>query len=120
MIKGVISNNRPLISLVVAWKLSVQEIVALVDTGFTGELKISPEQALKLGLQTTHTEPVRLANEQTINVPASLARCSMEGRANTVNVIISAGLPTIGVSLLREFGYDLHINFKRDTLVLKK
>ncbi len=38
MIRGLVHNNRPLVSLVVAWKLGVQEIVALVDTGFTGEL----------------------------------------------------------------------------------
>ena len=73
MIKGIVHNNRPLISLIVGWKLGVQEIVALVDTGFTGELKLSPEKATELGLQTTHTETVMLADEKTVNMQASLA-----------------------------------------------
>src|SRR3989344_2292176 len=101
MIKGTVHNNRPLIPLIVGWKLGVQEIIALVDTGFTGELKISPEKAVELGLRTTHTEPVTLADEKTINMRASLALVSMEGAVNVVSVLIAQGIPIIGVSLLR-------------------
>lgn len=120
MIKGIISNNRPLISLIVGWKLGVQEIVALVDTGFTGELKISPEKALELGLQTTHTEPVKLADENTVNMQASLVLVSMENIANVVNVLISKGTPIIGIGLLRRYGYALNIDVKYNSLVLQK
>ncbi|MDP2669061.1 MAG: hypothetical protein Q8P07_04480 [bacterium] len=120
MIKGVVHNNRPLISLIVGWKLGVQEIVALVDTGFTGELKISPEKATELGLQITHAEPVMLADEKTVNMQASLALVSMEGASNVVNVLIVQGIPIIGVSLLRRFGYALNIDFKYNSLVLQK
>jgi clan AA aspartic protease len=100
--------------------LGVQEIIALVDTGFTGELKISPEKATELGLQTTHTEPVRLADEKTVNMRASLALVSMEGAANVVSVLIAQGMPIIGVSLLRRFGYMLNIDFKYNSLFLQK
>ncbi|MDP1688681.1 MAG: hypothetical protein Q8L47_00940 [bacterium] len=120
MIKGVVHQNRPLISLIVGWELGVQEIVALVDTGFTGELKISPEKAFELGLQTTHTEPVTLADEKTVNMQASLALVSMEGSANVVSVLIAQGIPIIGVSLLRRFGYTLNIDFKYNSLTLQK
>ena len=120
MIKGTVYNNRPLISLVVGWKLGVQEIVVIVDTGFTGELKISPEKAIELGLQTTHTEPVMLGDEKTVNMEASLALVSMEGATNVVNVLIARGMPVIGVSLLRRFGYALNIDFKYNSLLLQK
>ena len=120
MIKGVVHNDRPLISLIVAWRLGVQEIMVLVDTGFTGELKISSEKATELGLKTTHTEPVMLANENTINMSASLAVVAMEDSEKVVNVLIGQGQPTIGVGILRRFGYNLHINFKRDSLILRK
>ena len=112
MIKGVVHNNRPLISIIVGWKLGVQEIIALVDTGFTGELKLSPEKATELGLQTTHTESV--------NMQASLALVSMEGAVNTVNVLISQGIPIIGIELLRRFGYSLNIDLKYNLLILQK
>ncbi len=120
MIKGIIHNNRPLISLIVGWELGVQEIVALVDTGFTGELKISPEKVSELGLEVTHTEPVKLADENVVNMQASLALISMESVVNMVNVLISKGMPIIGVGLLRKYGYALNMDVKYNSLVLQK
>src|SRR3989344_7934755 len=104
MIRGVVNNNRPLIPLTVGWKLGVQDIIALVDTGFTGELKLPPEKVLELGLHTTHTEPIKLGDDSTVNMQASLAVVSMEGIPNVVNVLIDKGIPLIGVGLLRRFG----------------
>lgn len=120
MIRGIVHQNRPFISIIVGWRLGVQEIVALVDTGFTGELKIPQEKISELGLILTHTEPVRLADESLVNMPASLALVSIEGAVNMVNVLISKGMPVIGVGLLKRFGYALNINFKYDTLTLQK
>lgn len=120
MIKGVVYQNRPLISLVIGWKLGVQNLIALVDTGFTGELKISPEKALELGLQATHTERVTLADENESFMQASLALVNMEGVANVVNVLISKGIPIIGVGLLRRFGYALNMDVKYNSLILQK
>ncbi|HLC63736.1 MAG TPA: hypothetical protein VJK25_00100 [Patescibacteria group bacterium] len=120
MIKGTVHNNRPLISLIVGWKLGVQEIIALVDTGFTGELKISPEKVRELGLQTTHTEKVTLADENIVDMEASLALVSMEGITNVVNVLIAKGIPIIGVGLLRRFRYALNMDVKYNALILQK
>lgn len=120
MVRGIINNNRPLISVIIGWKLGVQEAVALVDTGFTGELKISPEKALELGLQVTHTEPVTLGDENTVNMEASLALVSMEGVVNVVNVLIAKGIPIIGIGFLRRFGYSLNLEVKYNSLILKK
>lgn len=85
----------------------MQEIVALVDTGFTGELKISPEKVSELGLRITHTQPISLADESKVNMPASLALVLMKGVVNIVSVLISKGRPIIGVGLLKRFGYTL-------------
>jgi len=120
MIKGVVHNNQPLISLIVGWKLGVQEIIALVDTGFTGELKLSPEKITELGLATTHAEPVTLGNENTVNMPASIAMVSMDGVPNVVNVLIAKGQPIIGVGLLKRFGFTLNIDFKYSVLTLQR
>ena len=120
MIRGTIHNNRPFISLIAGWRLGVQETVALVDTGFTGELKISPEKALELGLQIPHAEPVTLADEKTVYMQASLALVSMEGVRNVVNVLVSKGTTIIGVGLLRRFGYALNMDVKYNSLLLQK
>lgn len=120
MIEGVIVENKPLIRVVVGWRLGVQEIVALVDTGFTGELKISPAKATELGLQVTHTEPVSLGDERVVNMQAALAVVAMEGQTNLVDVLIGHGKPVIGVGLLKRFGYTLTVLFKRNYLVLQR
>ena len=88
MIKGLIHENRPFVRITVGSSLGIQEVVALVDTGFTGELKLSTNEAKELGLETTHTESVALANEQEIIMEASLAEVALEGIKNTVSVLI--------------------------------
>lgn len=121
MVKGVIdSNNRPLIEITIGWQHGVQSIIALVDTGFSGELKLSPKEALNLNLMTTHTERVQLANNKSVDMQASLAMVSLEKTAKLVNVLISEGLPIVGVGLLKRFEYILKINFKNNYLELRK
>ncbi len=120
MIHGGIYNDRPLILLVIGWQSKLQEITALVDTGFTGELKISQKEATELDIKATHTEPVTLADEKTVDMSSGLAQVSMEGVQNTVDVLISDGMPIIGVGLLKKFGYILTINFPANLVSLKK
>jgi len=120
MLRGIVHENKPLVSLIVGWHLGVQEIVALVDTGFTGELKIPPSKVPELGLQITHTEPICLANNKVANMRASIVSVSMEGAVNVVDVLVDDGIPIIGVGLLKRFGYILNIDFKYDFLTLEK
>ena len=44
----------------------------------------------------------------------------MEGIMNVVNVLVSQGIPIIGVGLLRRFGYALNIDVKYNSLILQK
>lgn len=120
MIEGAVYKNRPLISITIGSRLGVQEIVALIDTGFTGELKLPEKKASELGLVLTHTERIRLADDSEIDMPASLVLVSMEGVRDTISTLISRGMPIIGVGLLKRFKYILNIDFKHDILTLNK
>ncbi|MBI2551920.1 hypothetical protein HYW17_01300 [Candidatus Uhrbacteria bacterium] len=120
MLKGVVYQNKPLIALVVGWHQSVQEIVALIDTGFTGELKIPPKKVAELGLEISHTEPVSLANEEIVHWDAALAEVSMENTVHVVSVLVGRGIPLVGVGLLKRFRYSLYIDFPHDTLTLQR
>ncbi len=120
MIHGAVYNNRPLISLTIGWRSKTQDVTALIDTGFTGELKISQKEANELGVQVTHTEPVTLADEKTVDMAAGLAMVSMEGTQKTMEVLISDGMPIIGVGLLKKFGYILNINFPGSIVSLRR
>ena len=118
MIKGVVHNNYPIIKIKVGWRFEAQEFIAIIDTGFTGDLKLSPKKALGLGLQVTHTESVELGNRQKISMQAALAVVSLEGIQKTVKVLIAPGVSMIGVGLMKRFASTLTIDFKYDVLTL--
>lgn len=120
MINGVVGNNKPLAPIIIGWRYGVQEVLALVDTGFTGELKVSPQQVANLGLVVTHTEPVSLGDNREVDMQCSLAVVNLEGVANVVNVLIAPGDIIIGVGLLKRFGYILNANFRIDSLSLRR
>ncbi len=120
MVSGEVINNRPLIALTVAWKSSVQRLVVLIDTGFTGELKLSEETAKELGLEVTHTESVQLGNGESKFMPASLALVDMEGTSRLVDVLINPGDTIVGVGLFKKFKYKLTVDFRINSLSLQK
>jgi clan AA aspartic protease len=118
MIKGVVHNNYPIISIEVGWQFEAQKFIALIDTGFTGDLKLSPKNAATLGLKVTHTEKVELGDQQNVTMQAALAVVSMEGIQKTVKVLIAPGASIIGVGLMKQFESVLNIDFKHDLLTL--
>jgi len=121
MISGVLGKaNRPLVPLIVGWNRGIQEIVALIDTGFSGEVKIPSKMVEELGLGITHTEQVLLANGEHAYMRASLAFVAMEGDTKEMNVLISEGPAVIGGGLLKLFGYKLVVDYKNDSVALEK
>jgi len=121
MIQGILrKDNRPAVPLSIGWTLGIQNIVAIVDTGFSGEIKVPPDVANELGLTQTHVQAVLLANEETAEVPASLAFVSIEGKREEVGVLVTKGMPVLGVGLLSRLGFKLTIDFKVRTVILDK
>lgn len=120
MIFGMIDEDQPLIPVLIGWRLGAQSYLALMDTGFTGDVKVSPEIANDLGLVVTHTETIALGNDQVIEINASFAAVMMEGVLKPVTVLIDRGMPMIGMSFLKKFGYALTIDYKTSICTLQK
>lgn len=121
MIRGLVGKEiQPAIPLMVGWNRGVQEITAMVDTGFSGELKIPPKMITELGLEITHVQPVLLANGTSATMQASVAFVAMEGDTKEVSVLISEGRAVIGGGLLKMFGYKLIVDYKNGSVTLEK
>lgn len=120
MVKGLVHKNRPIIKLIVANGLKSQKVIVLVDTGFTGELKLSPKEVMDLNISPDRLEIVQLADGKPARMFAGVVEVFMEGIKNDIEVLISNGIPTIGVGLLKRFGYNLNIDLKKDILLLQK
>ncbi|MBU1015290.1 hypothetical protein KKI17_02535 [Patescibacteria group bacterium] len=117
---GFRGDGIPVVPLIVGWKSGVQEIIAMLDTGFSGELKVPPEVKKELGLVTTHIQPTLLANNQIEQSEAALAYASLEGATEEVTVLITPGFPAIGSGLLRRLNFALAINFRKNIVTLEK
>ena len=120
MVKGVFTENMPLIPVLVAWGQSVQAPFVILDTGFTGDLQVTPEIAKELGLKVTSVQNVRIANGQVVEVPTALAIAVMEGAMNYIDVLISDSMPLAGISFLSKFNYKAIVDCKYKTVDLER
>jgi len=120
MVSGVFVDNIPLIKVVVAWGQAVQAPFIVLDTGFTGDLQVTPKIARELGLQVVGITPSRIANGQIVQVPTALAVAAMEGAVNYIQVLISESMPLAGISFLSKFGYKASVDCKYRTVALER
>lgn len=120
MVQGVFVENIPLIRVVIAWSQSVQTPYVILDTGFTGDLQVTPKMAEELGLEVIGVTKAQIANGHTIDVPVALAVVAMEGIAEHIQVLISDSMPLAGISFLSKFGYKAVVDCKHRTLVLER
>jgi len=120
MISGVFVENIPLIKVVVAWGQSVQAPFVILDTGFTGDLQVTPKIARELGLQVAGVTKTQIANGDVIEVPVALAVAAMEGAVNYIQVLISESMPLAGISFLTKFGYKAMVDCKYRTIALER
>lgn len=120
MVSGVFVENIPLIKVVIAWGQSVQDPFFILDTGFTGDLQVTPKIASELGLQVIGVTKTQIANGDVIEVPVALAIAAMEGAENYIQVLISNSVPLAGISLLTKFGYKASVDCKYRTVTLER
>jgi len=120
MIHGVFVQNTPWLKIIVGWKQSIQEPFVILDTGFTGDLQVTPKIAKELNLEVTGVTKMQIANGKVVNTPVALALASMEGEKNYVQVLISGGAPLLGISFLSRFSYKAVVNCKNKTIILRK
>ncbi|OGY54553.1 MAG: hypothetical protein A2912_04865 [Candidatus Buchananbacteria bacterium RIFCSPLOWO2_01_FULL_40_23b] len=120
MVSGLFVENTPFIKVVVAWGQSVQAPFVILDTGFTGDLQVTPKIAKELGLQVAGVTKTQIANGDVIEVPVALALAAMEGVVNYIQVLISESMPLVGISFLSKFGYKAIVDCKYRTVVMER
>lgn len=119
MVTGIISGRMPLVQITVGYGLAVQEPLAILDTGFTGDLQIPEEIAKELDLEPIGVASVKMADGNDIELATAMAVVSMENETRAVEVIISDGAPLIGMDLLYKFGYKAIVDCKKDEVKLE-
>jgi len=98
----------------------VQTPFVILDTGFTGDLQVTPKIAVELGLQIVGVTKTQIANGDVIEVPVALAIAAMEGAINRIQVLISESMPLVGISFLSKFGYKASVDCKYKIMTLER
>jgi clan AA aspartic protease len=83
-------------------------VVAIVDTGFSGDLSLQSQQIDLLQLLALNRRSFFLADNQEVDFTTYAVIVDWDGRERGITVIESDGPPTIGMGLL--YGYRLTID----------
>ncbi|MBU1179378.1 hypothetical protein KJ885_00350 [Patescibacteria group bacterium] len=121
MVEGIIKQNKPLVQVTVAsWLQGVKDVLALVDTGFTGDLSISKETMEELGLGVRSIKAVTFGDEKVKNMPFSKTSMYVGKRKCDVDVLIAGekGRAKIGIGLLTKLGFKLEVDYRNDSVRL--
>lgn len=120
MIKGQFTGEIPIVKVVIGWKDRLQEPFAVLDTGFTGDLQITPLIASELGLEIQGVINMKAANGHIFPIETAFATASMEGDQKNIRVLISDSTPLVGIGLLSKFDYKAIVDCKYRTVTLEK
>ena len=120
MVSGSLIQNVPWVQVILGYAQAVQAPFVILDTGFTGDVQVTPKIARELGLKITGVTPARIANGQIVQVPTALAVAAMEGRRTVVEVLISESMPLVGISFLTKFSYKAMVDCKNKLVALER
>jgi predicted aspartyl protease len=114
------NENTPVIKITIAWEQTVINPHLVLDTGFTGEIKISKQIADELGLKPTAVEQVTNMNGEIIDAPLAFAYVEMEGEKQPVTILILDGMDLAGVGLYTKFQQRVIVDCKNRIVELEK
>lgn len=120
MIQGYFDGNVPMVSVVVGSGQITQIPFVVLDTGFTGDLQITPQLANDIGLKVTSVEKMKVADGRIVDIPTAFAFVEMEGIKKYVHVLVSESMSLLGIGLLSRFQYKALVDCKYKSVVLEK
>ena len=120
MITGYFDGNVPMFNIIVGSGPQARSPFVILDTGFTGDLQITPELAKELDLSVLGVQKMGLADGSTVSIPSAYAFVELEGVKKNVQVLISESMSLVGISLLSRFQYKAVVDCKYKTVELQK
>jgi clan AA aspartic protease len=101
MIAGEFRDEHPRVNAILTGADTALEISFIVDTGFAGDVKISPQLAARLNLDYIGAEGRRLADGQETYYPLHAGVIEWIGGPRDVEVLVMKGDLLIGTGLIQ-------------------
>jgi predicted aspartyl protease len=118
--KGLFVDDFPAIKIVISWNQKTLVPIMILDTGFNGDLQITPAMAQELKLEIAGQIKSKIASGQNIEFPMAYAISAFENLSEYVDVLISDNPPLVGMGFLKKFGCKAIIDCKNKNFTLKK
>jgi len=114
MIEGSFSDFHPLptVKVFVEFKEAVVYSEFILDTGFSGDLKIDLQTAVELGIKELDMKYIYNANGQRVPVGFAYGFAELENKKKSVEIIVADGPHLLGISFLASFGYASFVDCK--------
>jgi len=121
MVYGYFLNgtNVPYIEVSIFSGKKILSPAFVLDTGFSGDLKIDKRMADQLGVAANREIPAINANGERILAGLSPRYVEMEGRKKLIDILIFDGAPLVGIGLFSAFGYTVVVDCKNRTAHLE-
>ena len=120
MITGYVNEAlEPMIEIGLKAGERLTKIVAVVDTGFSGELCLSAQLIDRLAMEFAFVERYELANGEVLVEDVFRGTIEFDGQEREVDLILTASTDSlVGASLLQ--AYILHIDYPRRIVEIER
>jgi predicted aspartyl protease len=114
MIEGSFLDFHPLPTVKVLVKFDETVVYSqfVLDTGFSGDLKVDPQTAAGLGIENLGTKYIHNANGQRVLVGFAYGFAELENKKKSVEIIVADGPHLLGIGFLAVFGYKSVVDCK--------
>lgn len=122
MIHGYFSPdaNLPYIRLGLVFAGRIVQSDFVIDTGFSGDLKIDRQTARELGVLATYETRFVNANGEIVFVEFVQGYAEMENKRVPIRIVIVNGPQLAGMGLFSASGYDVIVSGKNRTARLER
>jgi predicted aspartyl protease len=121
MVHGAFLADRdlPTIQVPVAFRETVLFPTFILDTGFSGYIKVDQQTADELGIEVQGVTHIDIANGERIPAGVSTGYAELENKKKPIDIIIAKGSPLAGMGLFTLFEYKVVVDCKNRTAHLE-
>jgi len=121
MIPGLflLDQGLPVLRVTVSFRKIVLSPYFILDTGFSGDLKIDERTAADLGIVSPGVGKFTNANGELVLAGTAQGYAEMEGKKAPITIIIKKGAHLAGIGLFSVFGYKAVVDCKKKEAYLE-
>jgi len=112
-------RDLPTVQVAVGFGQTVLFPTFILDTGFSGDLKVDRQTADDLGIEVQGMTYTDNANGERVLVGMAHGYAEMENKKKPISILVAPGAHLAGMGLFKAFGYTVVVDAKNKTTHLE-